>query len=291
MGWLHLHLVTAFPGDDAHTEGGAEASAAEKGDDAHTEGGAEPSAAEKAADGGDGKTPSLAELQELDKRARAPEPPSATETAMTRSHESKVSLEPRVEGEVLELKKGSPLSTEDLKAIQKCEEATIALKQAIADERIEPEEMTQILSKLGLCAKEGSLFVQALFGPKASAGHFKFHGQLPTVGEKANEAEEMWEAVDERCNAQLAHALKNLSENTSNANAHAIEALAHAGSCMEKTGKAIHGVAEAHAKASESSCGWLPVPSPPRSDERRRQHLRCRTADFLAGPAVTAIRA
>lgn len=227
--------------------------------------------------------PKTEDLWAVEHKLRQPAGPTATEDAMHREEEAAVSHEPQITGAPVELTEGSPLRDAALRASNACLHQSSVMKQAIADESISPDEMTESLGAIGHCVRDGGRLIFQLFG--VNNAPFTFHGQVMDGGD----FEKAWNAADEHC-----HALQTVVQTDSATKVHAADVLAHSGVCLKSIGAAYHATAHHHegGEAEESSCiGLLAPPSPATLLARQRQ-LRsrmpasrsarvARAADFL----------
>ncbi|CAK9057671.1 unnamed protein product [Durusdinium trenchii] len=161
---------------------------------------------------------------------------------------------PRIEGDTFSLEE-EPARGQAVNMVRSCLQSSLALKQALQDESIDPYEMKGILRNLGRCSdggvrvfglrralagvgrpwpkeKEGSSLVRQLFiGQEAP---FSFHGQLPGDAQQKINAMKPWEEASSACDTAAEKA--GAAASTPGDAAHL---LTEAGHCLAQLGRAM----------------------------------------------------
>eukprot|EP00913_Durusdinium_trenchii_P000077 g70.t1 len=138
---------------------------------------------------------------------------------------------PRIEGDTFSLEE-EPARGQAVNMVRSCLQSSLALKQALQDESIDPYEMKGILRNLGRCSDGGSSLVRQLFiGQEAP---FSFHGQLPGDAQQKINAMKPWEEASSACDTAAEKA--GAAASTPGDAAHL---LTEAGHCLAQLGRAM----------------------------------------------------
>mmetsp|Transcript_13962 Transcript_13962/g.24466 ORF Transcript_13962/g.24466 Transcript_13962/m.24466 type:complete len:290 (+) Transcript_13962:106-975(+) len=195
------------------------------------------------------EVPSVDSLYELEEKLRTAAHSTPTEAALARMQSARDSMEPHITGDNLSLAMGTARDA-GLLAVRDCLQLSLDVKQILANEMIEPDEMNKLFMNLGACASKGSKFMHEIVGKQDSP--FQFHGQLGAhnVGHKSS-----WEHVDTACEP-----LPDAAVHTSTSGRSGAELLANAGNCIRQIGRTFHNVAgHGTADVSQSTMGMLPA--------------------------------
>ncbi|CAK9057560.1 unnamed protein product [Durusdinium trenchii] len=97
---------------------------------------------------------SLDDLWQLEKKLLEPPQESVSEEADARSQATANETLPRIEGDTFSLEE-EPARGQAVNMVRSCLQSSLALKQALQDESIDPYEMKGILRNLGRCSDGG----------------------------------------------------------------------------------------------------------------------------------------
>lgn len=174
---------------------------------------------------------SLDDLWQLEKKLLEPPQESVSEEADARSQATANETLPRIEGDTFSLEE-EPARGQAVNMVRSCLQSSLALKQALQDESIDPYEMKGILRNLGRCSDGGSSLVRQLFiGQEAP---FSFHGQLPGDAQQKINAMKPWEEASSACDTAAEKA--GAAASTPGDAAHL---LTEAGHCLAQLGRAM----------------------------------------------------
>ncbi|CAJ1365685.1 unnamed protein product, partial [Effrenium voratum] len=145
----------------------------------------------------------LDDLLQLEQKLLEPNQESVSEEANARSQANVNETLPRVEGDGLSLTdEWARVPVSEL--VKACLQSSLSIKQAIADESIDPTEMKQVLRSLGRCSAGGGSFMKKLFtNPDAP---FTFHGQLAGDATAKKNAMRKWSEAEVACGKAATHA-------------------------------------------------------------------------------------
>ncbi|CAL1129683.1 unnamed protein product [Cladocopium goreaui] len=174
---------------------------------------------------------SIDDLRQLEEKLLEPAQESVSEEADARAQATANETLPRIEGDQLSLS-GEPTRGEATQVIKSCLQSSLALKQALQDESIDPYEMKSILKSLGHCSEGGSQMIQKLFVQEESP--FSFHGQLPGDSNKKILTMKPWEDANSACTS-----LSEKAESVGSTPSEAAHLMTEAGHCLAKLGKAM----------------------------------------------------
>ncbi|CAJ1396367.1 unnamed protein product [Effrenium voratum] len=173
----------------------------------------------------------LDDLLQLEQKLLEPNQESVSEEANARSQANVNETLPRVEGDGLSLTdEWARVPVSEL--VKACLQSSLSIKQAIADESIDPTEMKQVLRSLGRCSAGGGSFMKKLFtNPDAP---FTFHGQLAGDATAKKNAMRKWSEAEVACGKAATHA--GSASSTPDDAAHLVT---EAGHCLALMGKAM----------------------------------------------------
>eukprot|EP00440_Ansanella_granifera_P063293 gb/GFBE01068633.1/.p1 GENE.gb/GFBE01068633.1/~~gb/GFBE01068633.1/.p1 ORF type:complete len:250 (+),score=53.86 gb/GFBE01068633.1/:1-750(+) len=218
------------------------------------------------------------DLWRLDEEVRAPPKESVSEEEAVRNEANKNASLPRIEGDTVSLQ--SAMKDEAMESVRECFKATLALKQAVQDEYIDPVEMNDIYSHMGRCASSGSELLKQLYGGQNP--RFAFRGQLPGSDDQKVMMLRPWAAAKAACDKEAAQAAAASSTPTD-----AAQMLVKAGHCMAALGEAFVRTPVRHmttsvseASADASLIAVAPVPAMPDQSTHRLDRRQI-GAEFL----------
>eukprot|EP00435_Cladocopium_sp_Y103_P052673 s785_g16.t1 len=171
------------------------------------------------------------DLWQLEEKLMEPAQESVSEEADARAQATANETLPRIEGDQLSLSE-EPTRGEATQVIKSCLQSSLALKQALQDESIDPYEMKSILKSLGHCSEGGSQMIQKLFVQEDSP--FSFHGQLPGDSNKKILMMKPWDEANSACAS-----LSEKAESVGSTPSEAAHLMTEAGHCLAKLGKAM----------------------------------------------------
>jgi len=220
---------------------------------------------------GETEAPSLDALNKLLEQYVQPSRTTPTESALVReaaAHNSGL----QIDGNEFPFDAG-PAREAALAAVRDCLGLAIKLKQAEANDAIEPDDLSALFVSMGSCSVQGAKFMKALFG--GDPPHFGFIGTISEDPEHIS----IWYDVDTKCELASSQALIELS-NPLGAN----ETLALSGRCLSQVGRAWHHVAGPPPHDVSTACCALPLPPlpyPANAVARRCRQQKRRTAAEL----------
>ena len=213
---------------------------------------------------------SLDDLRALEEKLMEPRQESVSEEAEARSQATANEMLPRIEGNSLDLSE-EPAKGQVTNVVRSCLQSSLALKQALQDDSIDPYEMKSILKNFGRCSEGGSTLMRQLF--VAEDAPFSFHGQLPGDSNKKTLAMKPWSDASSACDT-VANKASSVASTPSDAG----HLMTEAGHCLALLGKAM--VTTPVRLSSVGLLGIAAVP-PVTQLEKVRRRTRTRVGHFL----------
>jgi len=211
-----------------------------------------------------GEVPTLKMLVDLDNKLSRPVKLSRSEEVLARRKAATETVAPRIEGDDLIFTSDSGRQAREaaVRAAHACLQCSLAVRETIADQVLEPREVHALFQAMGKCAAYGSNFTNLLYAQKAGPPAFEFKGPMDT--QRAAHREQ-WEKAVGAC--------RELTKEAAASSQPAERSLALSGNCMRQIGKAF-------AQTAGSSCCALPL-APPIS-RRCRCKRRVAAASFFS---------